>query len=89
MTFPVLQDKVTIVTGAAMGMGEATARLFAQAGVKVVVADYNEEKGRAVVDDIIATGGDATFVRVDISKADRSREWSPTPSPPTAASTRR
>ena len=67
MVFPVLQDKVTIVTGAAMGMGEATARLFAQAGAKVVVADFNEEQGRAVAADIVAQGGDAFFVRVDIS----------------------
>lgn len=69
MVFPVLQDKVTIVTGAAMGMGEATARLFAQAGAKVVVADFNTEKGQAVVDDIVANGGDAFFVKVDVSKA--------------------
>ena len=41
MTFPVLQDKVAIVTGAAMGMGVATARLFAAAGAKVLVADLN------------------------------------------------
>lgn len=67
MVFPVLQDKVTIVTGAAMGMGEATARLFAQAGAKVVVADFNEEKGLAVADDIVANGGEAFFVKVDIS----------------------
>ena len=69
MTFPVLQDKVAIVTGAAQGMGEATARLFAEAGAKVVVADFNEEKGRAVVAAIEEAGGTATFVRVDISKA--------------------
>ncbi len=69
MVFPVLQGKVTIVTGAAMGMGEATARLFAQAGAKVVVADFNEEKGRAVADDIVANDGDAFFVRVDVSKS--------------------
>ena len=46
MTFPVLQDKVAIVTGAAMGMGVATARLFAAAGAKVLVADLNAEGGR-------------------------------------------
>lgn len=67
MTFPVLQDKVAIVTGAAMGMGEATARLFAAAGAKVVLADFNEEKGKAVTDDIAATGADVRFVKADIS----------------------
>ncbi|GAA1694776.1 SDR family oxidoreductase [Microbacterium sediminicola] len=46
---------------------EATAVLFAEAGAKVVVADFNEEKGRAVVDAITAAGGEAFFVKVDIS----------------------
>jgi len=69
MTFPVLDGKVAIITGAAMGMGEATARLFAEAGARVVVADFNEEKGRAVVDDITATGAEALFVKVDISQS--------------------
>jgi NAD(P)-dependent dehydrogenase (short-subunit alcohol dehydrogenase family) len=68
MTFPILDGKVAIVTGAAMGMGEATVKLFAEAGAKVVVADFNEEKGRAVVADIAATGAEAFFVKVDISK---------------------
>jgi NAD(P)-dependent dehydrogenase (short-subunit alcohol dehydrogenase family) len=70
MTFPILEGKVAIITGAAMGMGEATARLFAEAGAKVVVADFNAEKGQAVVDDIAATGAEALFVKVDISRAD-------------------
>ncbi len=40
-----LQDKVDIVTGGAMGMGAKTAELFAREGAKVVIADFNEEKG--------------------------------------------
>ncbi|MFJ4223450.1 SDR family NAD(P)-dependent oxidoreductase [Microbacterium sp. NPDC089695] len=71
MTFPVLQDKVAIVTGAAMGMGEATARLFAASGAKVVVSDFNEDKGRAVADDIAASGAESLFVKVDISNAEQ------------------
>ncbi len=54
-----------------MGMGEATAKLFAASGAKVVVADFNEEKGRAVVDAIQQAGGIAHFVKVDISKSDQ------------------
>ena len=69
MTFPVLEGKVAIVTGAAMGMGEATAKLFAEAKAKVVIADFNEEKGRHVTDEINAAGGEAAFVRVDISNS--------------------
>ena len=48
-----------------MGMGEATARLFAEAGARVVIADFNEEKGRAVAESI---GSTAHFVKVEISK---------------------
>lgn len=62
-----LKGKVTIITGAAMGMGESTARLFAKEGAKVVVADYNEEKGQEVVDSIKEDGGEAVFCKVDVS----------------------
>lgn len=62
-----LQDKVAIITGAAMGMGQATAELFAEEGAKVVVADFNEEAGKAVVKGITAKGGTAAFCKVDIS----------------------
>lgn len=68
MTFPVLEGKTAIVTGAAMGMGEATARLFAEAGANVVVADFNEEKGTAVARSIATdTGAKVIFVNVDVS----------------------
>jgi len=69
--FPVLEGKVAIVTGAAMGMGEATARLFADAGAKVVVADFNEDFGGKVAQSIVANGREAAFVKVDISKSDQ------------------
>jgi len=71
MTFPVLQDKVAIITGAAMGMGEATAKLFAEAGAKVVVADYNADLGQKVTYEINESGGTAHFVKVDISKSEQ------------------
>ncbi|WP_010095185.1 SDR family NAD(P)-dependent oxidoreductase [Ornithinibacillus scapharcae] len=71
MTFPLLEDKVAIVTGAAMGMGEATAKLFAEAQAKVVIADFNEEKGKAVVEEIKKAGGEAAFVKVDISDSEQ------------------
>lgn len=71
MTFPVLDGKVAIVTGAAMGMGEATAKLFAEAQAKVVIADFNEEKGRKVTEEIKAAGGEAAFVKVDIANSEQ------------------
>jgi len=69
MNIPSLEGKVAIVTGAAMGMGEATARLFAQAGAKVAVADLDMEKGTEVVRAIEAEGGTAFFQLTDVAKA--------------------
>jgi NAD(P)-dependent dehydrogenase (short-subunit alcohol dehydrogenase family) len=62
-----LQDKVAIITGAASGMGAATARLFAREGGKVVVADILEPEGRAVADSIKSNRGEACFQRLDVS----------------------
>lgn len=63
-----LKNKVAIITGAASGIGEATAKLFASEGAKVVVSDISEEKGRNVVEDIKRAGGEAIFVKTDTSK---------------------
>ncbi len=69
MNLPSLEGKVAIITGAAMGMGEATAKIFAQAGAKVVVADIDSEKGNEVANTIMNTGGVAIFKKTDISVA--------------------
>lgn len=74
MTFPVLEGKTAIITGAAMGMGEATARLFAEAGANVVIADFNEELGRRVADSIAETGARALFIKVDVSDSAQVQE---------------
>lgn len=63
-----LKDKAVIVTGSAMGIGKAIALTFADEGAKVVVADLDEEKGKAVVDEIKANGTDALFVKTDVTK---------------------
>lgn len=67
MIGPILQDKVAIVTGGAQGMGAATALLFAEAGVRVVVADMNENEGRAIVAAIEQAGGEALFHAVNVA----------------------
>lgn len=64
-----LTDKVVIVTGAGQGMGEATAKLAAERGAKVVVADFNEETAHKVVEDIRSTGGEAVASITDVSDA--------------------
>lgn len=69
MTARVLEGKVAIVTGAARGMGAATAQLFAEAGARVVVADMNEDLGRTLVAEIEQAGGEALFQRTNVSVA--------------------
>ncbi len=59
--------KVSIVTGAARGIGEAYARALAAGGASVVVADVDRTGATAVADDIVAGGGVATAVGVDVS----------------------
>jgi len=65
-----LQDRVALVTGAAAGMGEATARLLARAGARVVVSDVNDEAGDAVAAAIVDAGGTASYVHADVSRED-------------------
>jgi NAD(P)-dependent dehydrogenase (short-subunit alcohol dehydrogenase family) len=62
-----LQDKVSVITGGGSGMGRTAALLFAAQGANVVVADFREAGGAETVRLVREAGGDATFVRVDIS----------------------
>jgi len=63
-----LQDKVTIITGAGGGMGRVAAQLFAAEGARVVVAEYGEAAGRETVGLVTKSGGQATFIRADVSQ---------------------
>ena len=65
-----LQGKVAIVTGSTSGIGEATAKLFAEEGAKVVIAGRREEKGREIVNAIHEKGGQAMFVQTDMVAED-------------------
>ncbi|HXH13744.1 MAG TPA: glucose 1-dehydrogenase [Alphaproteobacteria bacterium] len=62
-----LQGKVALITGAAHGMGETEAKMFAKEGAKVVVADVDEAGGQQVVAGIAEVGGEALFVRLDVT----------------------
>ncbi len=63
------EEKVAIVTGAGSGIGQATAILYAQHKTKVIVSDINEKGGAETVSMIKANGGEATFVKADVSDA--------------------
>lgn len=65
----VLEGKVTIVTGGAVGMGAATAKLFAAEGASVLIADIDEEKAVNTASEIQRAGGVASWKRVDVSSA--------------------
>jgi NAD(P)-dependent dehydrogenase (short-subunit alcohol dehydrogenase family) len=62
-----LQGKVALITGAGSGMGRAAAELFASEGARVVVTDVVDAAGNTTVDAVKAAGGDATYVRADVS----------------------
>ena len=64
-----LKDKVALITGGSSGIGRETALLFAQEGAAVVVADVNDTAGQETADLIKAQGGQAVYVRADVSKA--------------------
>jgi len=61
-----LKDKVTVITGAAAGIGLACAKRFAAEGAKVVLSDINAERGAAAADEIAAGGAEACFVACDV-----------------------
>ncbi len=65
------EGRVALVTGAASGIGRASAIAFAQTGARVVVADIESDGGEETVDLIVRAGGEASFVNVDISCSDQ------------------
>ena len=69
-----LAGKVAVVTGGALGIGQATCVRFAEEGAAVVVADINSEAGLATAADIVRTGGRALFVHTDVTKEDSIRQ---------------
>lgn len=69
-----LKDKVAIVTGSTSGMGRASAKLFAREGAKVVITGRNEERAKAVVDELLAEGLEATYVIVDMTNLEDQKK---------------
>lgn len=64
------EDKVVFITGASSGIGKASAFAFADARAKVVACDINADAGMSLVNEIKEKGGDAIFIKCDVSKAE-------------------
>ena len=69
-----LKGKTALIAGGAsgiegqlMGIGGATARLFAREGAQVVIADLKDDAGKRTVDEIVAEGGEASYVHLDVT----------------------
>ena len=69
-----LRDKVAVITGGAAGIGRATARLFAQEGASVVIADIDRVAGESVASSIRETGSLAAFLNTDVSIEERASQ---------------
>jgi NAD(P)-dependent dehydrogenase (short-subunit alcohol dehydrogenase family) len=61
------EGRVALVTGAASGLGLATAKAFAESGASVALADWNENAARAAADELTAQGRKAIAIRCDVS----------------------
>jgi len=68
-----LAGKVALITGGTSGIGRATSLLFTREGAKVAVSGRNEDRGREVVNEITAAGGEAVFIRTDVRFEDECR----------------
>lgn len=64
-----LSGKRAIITGGASGIGRATAGLFAREGAAVAILDVDEVRGQAAVEEITTLGGQAIFIRCDVTRA--------------------
>jgi NAD(P)-dependent dehydrogenase (short-subunit alcohol dehydrogenase family) len=62
-----MKGKVALITGATSGIGHEAAVLFAEHGIKVVIAGRNENAGEALVDEISKKGGEALFIQTDVT----------------------
>ena len=69
-----LKDKVAIITGAASGIGKASALVFGREGAKVMCADVNAEGAEATARQIADTSGEAASIRVDVSQESEVQE---------------
>ena len=68
-----LEGKVAVITGAGSGMGRVAAQMFGAEGAKVVVAEFAADAGEETVRQVADSGGEASFVKTDVSREDDAR----------------
>lgn len=74
MNYLQLKGKTALVTGAASGIGKACAFTFAEQGANVVIADIDEENAKSVVEEIKEKGGNAIFIKTNVTDSDNIKE---------------
>ena len=70
-----VEDKTVLITGASSGIGEATARLLAQRGAKVVLGARRKDRLDEIVDDIVQAGGQAASVALDVTDRQANEDF--------------
>ncbi|WP_436877449.1 SDR family oxidoreductase [Mammaliicoccus sciuri] len=68
-----IKDKVVVITGASSGIGEATAKLLAQKGAKLVLGARREDKLKTIVNEINKSGGEAAYVVTDVTSIEDNK----------------
>ena len=82
-----LKNKVAIITGAGSGQGRAAALIFSTQGARIAVSDWKPELGEETVTLVKKAGGEAIFIRTDVSESADCRTWCEPRSALTAGST--
>ena len=70
-----VESKVVIITGASSGIGEASAKLLAKNGAKLVLGARRTERIKEIADQIIKAGGQATYRSTDVTKPQKLKHW--------------
>jgi NAD(P)-dependent dehydrogenase (short-subunit alcohol dehydrogenase family) len=65
------KNRVVVVTGAAQGIGEATAKLFSKGGASVAIFDYNKDKAHQTAEEILGSGGQAIAIACDVTNKEQ------------------
>ncbi|MDD8048228.1 MAG: SDR family NAD(P)-dependent oxidoreductase [Thomasclavelia sp.] len=63
-----LENRVAIITGSGGGIGKAYAQVFAKEGAKVIIAEYNEEKGKETANELCESGFEASFIKCNVAE---------------------